>query len=742
MSRTISHYEILEKLGEGGMGVVYKARDIQLQRLVALKFLPPHIAEHPEEKARFIHEAQSASALNHTNVTTIYGIEESPEGMFIAMEYVEGRTLKQIIEEETLSIKKVLDIGIQMCEGIAMAHEKGVVHRDIKSDNVMVTPRGQVKIMDFGLAKLKGATKITQTGSTLGTASYMSPEQAQGEEVDQRSDIFSFAVVLYEMITGRLPFEGEHEAAVMYSIVNETPEPLARYKSDVPDELQGVVEKAMEKDRGMRYQHVDDLGADLRKLRKELESEALKEEVPETERSPSIAVLPFINMSADPEQEYFCDGMAEEIINALTHVENLHVVARTSAFSFKGMKVDIYEIGKKLKVEHVLEGSVRKAGNRLRITAQLVKVANGYQLWSDRYDREMEDIFAIQDEIALAIVQQLRVKLVRKAQAPFVKRYTENLEAYSLYLKGRYYWNQLTPEGWDKSLECYQEAIEVDPTYALAYAGLSIWHQSLAFWGDIPPSRAVPESQELAQKAIELDDTISDAHNSLAVGYAIYDWNWLAADREFKRTLELDPANALGWLNYAICLCTRRRFKEALDNARRAQKLDPLSSIINTWTSTISMYMGQYEESVKGLQEVIAKDPDFWQPHLWLSVTFMFRSDIKKAVSAAEKAVELSGGASIATAMLACFYSLSSRLQEADNLFRSLKDRSKHAYVPPTFFVWINLTRNEVDEAFRWLQKAAKEHDPWIWWYDLGPEALRADDARFDALLKKVGLVV
>ena len=599
-----------------------------------------------------------------------------------------------------------------------------------------------MRVLDFGLAKAKRDVTLTQAGSTLGTVAYMSPEQAQGIEADQRSDIFSFGVVLYEMITGQLPFTGEHEAAIIYSIINELPEPLARYKADVPDELQRIVEKGMEKNLGMRYQHVDDLGADLRKLRKKIESKAMKEQTADTEAVPSVAVLPFVNMSPDPENEYFGDGLAEELINALTQLKGLRVAARTSAFRFRGRELDIREIGRQLSVSTILEGSVRKAGSRLRITAQLINVEDGYHLWSDRYDREMADIFAIQDEIALAIVEQLKVKLVRKPEAPLVKRYTENLEAYSFYLKGRYYWNSLTPEGWEKSFECYQKAIEIDPTYSLAYVGLSIWYQSLAFWGDVPPSQAFPKSRELAQKSIELDDTISDAHNCLAVIYATYDWNWSAADREFKRTLELDPLNALGYANYAICLADQKRFEEALIHARLAQKLDPLSSMVNTWTAMILTYVGQYEEAVGELQNVIAKDPDFWQPHLWLGITFVFRSRIREAVSVVKKAVELSGGASIAMAMLACFYSLSGRLQEAEDLFKSLQERSKHTYVPPTFFVWIHLTRNEVDEAFRWLQKAAEEHDPWICWYGIGPSVLRAGDPRFDALLKKVGLVV
>jgi len=741
IGKIISHYKILEKLGEGGMGVVYKAQDTKLKRTVALKFLPPELTRDPEAKERFVHEAQAAGALDHPNICTIYEIDEiEDEQMFISMAYYEGETLKKKIEREPLKIEEAIDIAVQVAQGLAKAHEQGILHRDIKPANVMITKDGLAKIVDFGLAKLAGQTKITKTGTTLGTIAYISPEQARGEEVDHRTDIWSLGVVLYEMLTGKLPFKGDYDQAVIYSILNEEPDPILESRPDVPVELNLIVKKTLAKKPDKRYHQTSEILDDLKSLQGKFVSKLKKEQSMDTERTSSIAVLPFVNMSPDPENEYFGDGLAEELINALTQLKRLHVAARTSAFRFRGRETDIREIGQQLNVSTILEGSVRKAGNRLRITAQLINIADGYHLWSERYDREMEDIFTIQDEITAAIIDQLKVRLVKKEGEPLVKRYTENLEAYSLYLKGRYYWNSLTPEGWEKSFECYQKAIEIDPNYALAYVGLSIWHQSLAFWGDVPPSQAVPKSREFAQKAIELDDSISDAHNSLAVVYAAYDWNWSAADREFKRTIELDPTNALGYTNYALILTNWKRFEEALVYARRAQKLDPLSSMINTWTSMILMYAGQYEEAVEGLQQVIARDPGFWQPHLWLCFAFISGSMFEEAISAGEKAVELSGGASIAKAVLACAYFLSARSKKGEELLENLQERSQSTYVPATFFVWIYSARNDMDKAFRWLQKAAKEHDPWVCWYGISPNALRADDPRFDALLKKIGL--
>jgi len=567
---------------------------------------------------------------------------------------------------------------------------------------------------------------------------YMSPEQAQGEKVDHRTDIWALGAVLYEMLSGERPFKSLHDQAAIYSILNEDPKPVSDLRKEILPELDQFVHKCLAKVPNNRYKNMKALISYLASVSSNIKSASNQQTIPE--KTPSIAVLPFVNMSADPENEYFSDGLAEELINALTQLKGLHVAARTSAFRFRGRETDIREIGQQLNVSTILEGSVRKAGKRLRITAQLINIADGYHLWSERYDREMEDIFAIQDEITAAIIDQLKVRLVKKEGEPLVKRYTENLEAYSLYLKGRYYWNSLTPEGWEKSFECYQKAIEIDPTYALAYVGLSIWHQSLAFWGDVPPSQAVPKSRKFAQKAIELDDSISDAHNSLAVIYAVYDWNRSAADREFKRSIELDPTNALGYANYAIILTNWKRFEEALLYARRAQKLDPLSSMINTWVSIILMYADQYEEAVEGLQQVIARDPGFWQPHLWLCFAFMSGSMFEEAVLTGEKAVELSGGASIAKAVLACAYFLSARSKKGEELLESLQERSQSTYVPATFFVWIYSARDDMDKAFRWLQKAAKENDPWICWYGVGPNALRTDDSRFEALLKKIGL--
>ncbi|MFQ6008621.1 MAG: protein kinase [Candidatus Zixiibacteriota bacterium] len=499
IGKTISHYKVLEKLGAGGMGVVYKAEDTRLKRCVVLKFLPPELTRDEEAKERFVNEAQAASALDHPNICTIYEIDETKDGqMFIAMACYEGETLKSIIDNRRLMIEEAVGIAIQIAQGLAKAHEQGIVHRDIKPANIIVTKDGVVKILDFGLAKLTGVTQLTKTGTTLGTVAYMSPEQAQGVTVDHRTDIWSLGVGLYQMVSGELPFRGEYEQAVIYSILNEEPEET----SEIPANLQQIVAKALAKEPDERYQQMDDMLTDLSTLRKELESASTQVTVSKEKPAPAIAVLPFVNMSADPENEYFCDGMAEELIDAFTKLEGLRVVSRTSAFSFKGKELKIQKIGEELKVSHVLEGSVRKAGKRLRITAQLINVDDGYHLWSQKYDRELEDVFAIQDDIAETIVDTLKVKLVGEKEVPLIKRYTENVEAYQLYLKGRYFWNKRHQGELQQAMAFFNQTIEKEPTHALAYTGLADSFFIIGHYCYLPPKEAFLKAKAFAQKAL------------------------------------------------------------------------------------------------------------------------------------------------------------------------------------------------------------------------------------------------
>jgi TolB-like protein/predicted Ser/Thr protein kinase len=738
VGETISHYRILEKLGEGGMGVVYRAEDVKLGREVALKFLPAEWTRDEEARSRFLREARAAAALNHPSICTVHEIDEADGRIFIAMELIEGGDLKARLASGPISLEKALTIAAEIADALEEAHAKGIVHRDVKPANVMLAADGRAKIMDFGLARLAGATDLTRTGTTLGTVAYMSPEQARGDEVDHRTDIWSLGVLLYEMVTGTRPFVGDRDQAVIRSILNDEPRGPA---VEAPQEMIGILARALAKSPSARYESAGDLARDLRAIRRQLEADPTTAVAMESKLIPSIAVLPFANMSPDPDNEYFGDGLAEELMNALAQLPGLRVAARTSAFQFRGKDADIREIGGKLNVGTVLEGSVRKAGNRIRVTAQLINVADGFHTWSERYDREMEDIFELQDEITAAIVEQLRVRLGPDAGAPVVRRHTENLDAYALYLKGRYYWNSLTAEGLRRSRECYQGAVEIDPEYALAHAALSMWHQSLTFWADSPPGESFAASRAAAERAIELDDTIALAHNCLAVIDFSHNWEWNKAERGFKRVIELDPASPFGHINYALLLANLARFDEALRESGIAGRLDPLSTPVNSWAATILAMAGRVEEGTTALEEIVERDPDAWQPHFWLSEAYSRAARRTEAIAAAEQAAELAQGSGVPTANLACAYHLGGRSEDGQRILSELEERARTGYISPTLLAWIHVARGATDEAVPLAERAYEEGDPWLLWSGSNPPGMRFEDPRLRAILKRTGLI-
>jgi TolB-like protein/Tfp pilus assembly protein PilF/predicted Ser/Thr protein kinase len=739
---TISHYKILKRIGSGGMGEVYLAEDTKLNRKVALKFLPVQLASDEEFTERFTREAQAAAALNHPNIITVYEVSEYENRPFIAMEYVEGESLKDLIAREELSIGEALDVALQISDGLAVAHQTGIVHRDIKPQNILMGKDGRVRICDFGLAKAKMDVTLTQAGSTLGTIAYMSPEQAQGKEVGRRSDIFSFGVVLYEMMAGQLPFKGEHEAAVIHSIVNDTPEPLARYKSDVPEGLQKIVSKAMEKNLKTRYQHVDELGADLRRLKTELESGVTKTLETVGKAAPSVAVLPFANLSADPEQEYFCDGMAEDIINALTQLEGLRVVARTSAFAFKGKHEDIREIGRKLSVGTLLEGSVRKAGGRVRITAQLINVADGYHLWSERFDRDLSDVFAIQDEISLAIVDKLKVKLLGDEKKKMLKRYTQDLEAYDLYLKGRYHWNRRTQEALRKAMGHFEQVVQKDPGYALAYAGLADCYSMLAQVRALTPKEAFPKAKALASKALELDEARSEAHTSLAFVLSCFDWDWAGAEREFRRAIELNPNYATAHQWFAVGLLVNlRRTSEAIQEIQKALELDPLSLIINTAAGNVYLYAGREDKALEQAEKVLDMDSTFGFAHLILTEVNERRRKYDESVEEGLKGYSFAGFLSQhEVTSLRETYASSGRIGFLRRWLEIMQSKAKQGEVLNYGIASVYARLDETEKAIHYLEKAYEERD-----YDLNNllvddvfDKMRSDP-QFIEIMKKMG---
>jgi TolB-like protein len=744
IGQTISHYKILEKLGQGGMGVVYKAQDTKLKRTVALKFLPPDLLRDDQAKERFMQEARAASALDHANICTIYEIGETEDGqLFISMAFYDGESVRERIDRGPLKVDEAVDIAIQTAEGLREAHHKGIVHRDIKPANIMVTSRGQVKIMDFGLAKLAGQTKLTRAGATLGTVAYMSPEQARGEGVDHRTDIWSLGVVFYEMLSGELPFKGEYEQAVVYSILNEEPASLVERCAGVSMELDGLVETALSKKPEERHQTANDLLAALTTLQKMIESQTSQKREPKPHK-PSIAVLPFADLSSARDQEYFCDGMAEEIINALAQVEGLRVVARTSAFAFKGKSQDIREIGRQLDVKTLLEGSVRKAGNRLRISAQLIDVTDGYHLWSERFDREMEDIFSIQDEISLAIVEKLKGKLLKKEKEKLTKRYTEDPEAYTLYLRGRYHWNRRTTEELNKAISIFQQVIEKDPEYALAYAGLADCYSLLEQTWALPPQETFPKAREYAEKALAIDDSLAEAHNSLAYVRWRFEWDWRNAEKEFKRALDLNPNYGTAHQWYSAFLMLIGKHDQAIEEIRKAQELDPLSPLFMVAASLVFCGARRFDKAKEEALRAIEIDPNFGAGHWCLAWAYEFSGQKDEAIEYYLKGELWSEfiDQNEERKLRKVFQSSGWRgFWEQHVSF--LKKRRTKEYIPASAIAHDYLRLGEKEEALRWLEKAYQNHDVDLTSLNSEPiyDILR-DDQRFQDLMKRVGFPI
>jgi TolB-like protein/Tfp pilus assembly protein PilF/predicted Ser/Thr protein kinase len=737
IGQTLSHYKILEKLGGGGMGVVYKAQDTKLDRLVALKFLPQHLTANELEKARFLQEARAASALDHPNICTVYEIGETPDGqMFIAMAYYEGETLKEKIERGPLETAEAINIVLQIGQGLANAHQRGVFHRDIKPANILITKDKQAKIVDFGLAKLSGQTKVTKAGTTLGTAAYMSPEQVLGEDVDYRTDIWSLGAVLYETLTGQLPFNGEYEQALLYRIMNEEPEPIRNVKADLPHELEHILGKSLAKSPNMRYQTLEEMVADL----KDLDGQ-LAQRQPARRSAPSIAVLPFVNMSADPENEYFCDGLAEELLNALAKIDGLRVAARTSAFSFKGRETDVREIGRKLNVSSVLEGSVRKVGDRVRITVQLVSVADGYHLWSERYDRRMEDIFDVQDEISLAIVEALKVKLLGSEKAAVLKRYTANTEAYQLYLKGRFFWSKRSKNGLQAAIRCFEQAIEKDARYAPAWAGIADAYNLLSDYEGIPRRETYPKARAAVNKALEIDDGLAEAHTSLGLLIMLNEWDWPRAEKEYRLGISLNPNYATAHHWYSEWLLYNGRIAVAIQEISKAVDLDPLSPAIIKDKGLTLYYARDYDGALEYGRKTLELDPDFGSVHRLLSLAYQGKGMFTEAIAENQLWEELSGNASEATVARAQCYAAFGKRDEALELIESMDPEHLSGGNLLRGIALVYAALGENDEALTWLEKAYDQKAESLTTLKVDPKVdkLRSDP-RFVSLLKKVGL--
>jgi len=769
-------YRIIEEIGRGGMGIVYKAEDTKLKRVVALKFLPQQWISDKEARERFIHEARAASALDHNNVCAIHEIEETEDGrMYIAMAFYEGESLREKIKREPLKTEEAVAIAAQVAQGMAKAHQKGIVHRDLKPANILVTNDGVAKIVDFGLAKLAGQVKLTREGATVGTVAYMSPEQARGDAVDQHTDIWSLGVVLYEMLSGKLPFKGDYEQSLIHSILKSELEPITKFRKDLPAGLANIIAKTLVKNTAVRYQTMDELAEDLNAVAEGLKPLRAKPGlfqgrilglrktyafaafavfailvalalfflfINRGQVYDSIAVLPFEDLSQAKNNEYFCDGISETLISALTNIEGLWVPARTSAFFFKGKTQDIREIGQKLGVDNVLEGSVQVAGDNLRIIARISNVQNGRQVWSEIYNRKMADIFSIQDDIVKAMVTALKIKLLGEKGAPLIKNYTDNFEAYRLYLQGLNYWNKRRKADLIKSIEYFEKAVEIDSNYALAYAGVADAYSVLGNNGFWPAEKAFPKAKAATLKALGIDAKLAEAHASLAYIMSNYDWDFVGAEKEFKVAIELNSSYATAHQWYGELLSILGRHEESIGEMKIARNLDPLSPRISANVGLLLYEARRYDQALEELNKALEVDPNDSTTHTYLGWTYEAMGKYEEAIKSYLRAIELSGGSKDRDAGIAGCFALMGKQEEARKILNNIIEYSKGNYIRSANIASAFAALGEKGQTFAWLDKAFRERDPGLV-YNLKNrhrfDPVRSDP-RYVALLRKIGL--
>jgi serine/threonine-protein kinase len=795
IGQTVLHYRIVEKLAEGGMGVVYKAEDTRLKRVVALKFLPPELTRDQKAKERFVHEAQAASALDHPNICTIHQIDETPEGqMFICMACYEGESLNERIARGPLEIVDAVDIATDVGKGLAKAHEKGITHRDIKPANIVITGDDQLKIIDFGLAILAGRTGVTKTGMTVGTSTYMSPEQAQGGVVDHRTDIWSMGVVLYQMLTGEAPFRGDHDAAVLYSVVHEDPRPIGDFRDDVPPDLWRIIRRALAKNPGDRYQTVNDMLADLEAARigyagaravfktapqvlprpgkRSLligipvvlalivvaalwlkrtpsdEEAAVAGERPATttvQPRNSIAVLPLVNLAPGDENDFFVDGMTEELITQLAQIKALKVISRTSVMRFKDTEEPVTEIARQLNVSTIVEGSVMWAGEQVRISVQMIDGVDEGHLWANSYRSDLGDVLGLQRRVAKDVADQARVELTAQEETRLSSSPVVNREAYELYLQGRFHWNKRTSVGLERAMEYYRRAIEVDPEYGLAYAGLAESQILKATWTEgSRPEKVYPAAREMALRALEIEPDMAAAHTVLGAVAHEYSWDWVEAEGQLLRAIELNPNYATAHQWYGELLATLGRTNESVREARAAQELDPFSLIINAWVGQALVLDGQTEAALAEMDKVEEMNPSF--PPLWL-IRHLCYSWIGDWERCAESWIRYCETAAISQRQKEDARALRAAYEGGGlpEFYRTaighLKRLYNESYASPQYIAGFHAAAGEPDSAMVWLERGYREHGSQM--YTVARSGLfdiLRDDPRFVDLMKRMRL--
>jgi len=799
VGKTISHYRIEDRLGGGGMGVVYRARDLKLGRNVALKFLPTEMVRDHQALERFQREARAASALNHANICTIHEINECDGHPFIVMEYLEGQSLKQMITDKPLSNTQILEIAIQITEALDAAHECGIIHRDLKPGNIFVTRRGPAKVLDFGLAKLmqspppaadeKGSDvlptvaetrDLTSRGVALGTVAYMSPEQARGEELDQRSDLFSLGAVMYEMATGRLAFGFGTTAVVFEAILNRTPIPATRVNPELLPDLGWITSKLLEKDRKLRYQAAPQLRADLKRVKRDTESAGVPTLVatqPSAERRRkkmivaaavicsalalvafagrriwrgvmggssdrihSIAVLPFANVGSDTNMEYLADGVTEGIISSLSRVPQLRVMARSTVFSYKGRDVSAQKVGQDLQVDAVLLGRITQRGDTLNIQTDLVRVSDGSELWGDQFTRKVSDLFAVQGDISKEIYDSLRPKLVGAEAKQLAKHDTENPEAYQLYLQGLFYWNKWTQDGFQKAIDFFRQAVEKDPAYAQAYAGLADAYTFMGASGYLAPQQVWQSAKSAAMQSVKIDDTLPEGHISLALVRENFDWDWAGAEKEFKRAIELNPNSAEAHHWYGEFLTRLGRFDEARAELKKAQELDPLSLLINTSAGRELYYARQYPAAIEQFRKTLDMDRNFVPAQHGIELAYAQNGMFREAVAERQKVLTLSGSPDLAAA-IGDDYRQSGYEGVLQSWLEGLNEVSKRGYVSSYNIAQIHARLGHKPEAHAMLERAYSSRDGNLTYVKIDPafDDLRSD-AQFQALLLNLAI--